>query len=148
MIRLLLEAGVQVNAATSAPAFVSTALHRHARRGKTACVQLLLDAGADTEGRNIHGMTPLHLAVARGNLECVRALLAAGADINARDRHGNTPLMTAFSHRRISVFRELLRAGADTTPRDQGGRSIADDIRRSGKGAGFAEVRKLRNEDL
>lgn len=140
VIRLLLEAGAQVNAATSAPAFVSTALHRHARRGKTACVQLLLDAGADTEGRNIHGMTPLHLAVACGNLECVRALLAAGADINARDRHGNTPLMTAFSHRRIPVFRELLRAGADTTLRDNGGRSIADDIRRSEKGAGFAEV--------
>lgn len=100
LIRQLLAAGAQVNAATSAPSFVSTALHRHARRGKTACAQALLDAGADTEVRNIHGMTPLHLAVARGRMECVRALLAAGADINARDHHGNTPLMTAFSHRR------------------------------------------------
>lgn len=130
VIRLLLSAGAPVNAMTGTPAFVNTALHRHARRGKTACVQALLEAGADTELRNIHGMTPLHLAVARGNMECVRALLAAGADLNAPDRHGNTPLMTAFSHRRLPVFRELLGAGADTTLRDKGGRSITDDIRR------------------
>lgn len=131
LIRLLLAAGAQVNATTDTPAFVSTALHRHARRGKTACVQALLAAGADTEARNIHGMTALHLAVARGNMECVRALLAAGADINARDHHGNTPLMTAFSHRRLPLFRELLHAGANTSARDCGGRSIDDDIRLS-----------------
>ena len=130
VIRLLLSAGAPVNAMTGTPAFVSTALHRHARRGKTACVQALLEAGADTEARNIHGMTPLHLAVARGNMECVRTLLAAGADLNAPDRHGNTPLMTAFSHRRLPVFRELLAAGADTNARDCGGRRLADDIRR------------------
>lgn len=129
LIRLLLAAGAQVNASTDSPAFVNTPLHLHARRGKTACVQVLLEVGADTEQRNIHGMTALHLAVARGNMECVRALLAAGADINAPDRHGNTPLMTAFSHRRLPIFRELLQAGADTSIQDCGGRSIADDIR-------------------
>lgn len=120
-----------MNASTDSPAFVNTPLHLHARRGKTACVQVLLEAGADTEQRNIHGMTALHLAVARGNMECVRALLAAGANINAPDRHGNTPLMTAFSHRRLPIFRELLQAGADTSIQDCGGRSIADDIRRT-----------------
>lgn len=133
LIRLLLAAGAQVNATTDTPAFLNTALHRHARRGKTACVQALLEAGADTEARNIHGMTPLHPAVARGKMECVRALLTAGADINAPDHHGNTPLMTAFSHRRLPIFRELLQAGADTSLRDCGGRSIDDDIRREGE---------------
>lgn len=149
LIRLLLAAGAQVNASSASPAFVSTALHRHARRGKTACVQALVEAGADTEGRNIHGMTALHLAVDRGNLECVRALLAAGADINARDRHGNTPLMTAFSHRRLPIFRELLQAGADTSIRDCGGRSIDDDIRREEeRDSGRVQAFRRRRENL
>lgn len=149
LIRLLLAAGAQVNASSASPAFVSTALHRHARRGKTACVQALLEAGADTEARNIHGMTALHLAIARGKMECVRALLAAGADINARDRHGNTPLMTAFSHRRLPIFRELLRAGADTSIRDCGGRSIDDDIRREEeRDSGRVQAFRRRRENL
>lgn len=146
LIHLLLAAGARVDATADTPAFTSTSLHRHARRGKTACVQALLEARADTEARNIHGMTPLHLAIARGKTECVRALLAAGADINARDYHGNTPLMTAFSHRRLPLFRELLQAGADTAARDCGGRSIADDIRLSARPDAERYQQLLENE--
>lgn len=128
VVALLVEAGADPNAHDPNRSLADTPLTSKAHRGKTACVEALLAAGADIEERDKQGMTPLLLAVAGGHLPCVRALLAAGADINRPDPFGNTPLMTAFSHRRLPVFRELLRAGADVTLRDCGGRSVADDV--------------------
>lgn len=128
VVALLVEAGADPNAHDPNRSLADTPLTSKAHRGKTACVEALLAAGADIEERDKQGMTPLLLAVAGGHLPCVRALLAAGVDINRPDPFGNTPLMTAFSHRRLPVFRELLRAGADVTLRDCGGRSVADDV--------------------
>lgn len=128
VVALLVAAGADPNAHDPNRSLADTPLTSKAHRGKTACVEALLAAGADIEERDKQGMTPLLLAVAGGHLPCVRALLSAGADINSSDPFGNTPLMTAFSHRRLPVFRELLRAGADVTLRDCGGRSVADDV--------------------
>jgi ankyrin repeat protein len=67
-----------------------TALALASMRGKfdvqhTACVSVLLTAGAAVEARDLQGMSPLHLAAKNGRADCARVLLrAGGADLHAR----------------------------------------------------------------
>lgn len=65
------------------PAFGSWAspLYWAAQHGSTACVRLLLEAGAPVDvGRADDGSSPLYTAAFSGHAECARLLLAAGAD--------------------------------------------------------------------
>jgi ankyrin repeat protein len=59
--------------------------------GSAACVQLLLNAGADPDARDDQEATPLMQAQ---NEDTVRALLAVGADVHAVDTRG----YDAFQH--------------------------------------------------
>ena len=45
-------------------------------------VQLILELGADPNGRDVKGMFPLFQAVSGGNDELVKLLVDAGADVN------------------------------------------------------------------
>ena len=80
----------------------------------------LLDAGANTEARNIDGKTPIHLAVQfNGKLAAVQTLLDAGADIEVSDQSGWTPLhMAAIFNEDPAVVRALLDAHANPEARD------------------------------
>jgi ankyrin repeat protein len=60
-------------------------------------VQVLVDAGADVNGRQADGITPLMSAAWNNQLGFVRKLLALGADPNARLESGLTALMLATS---------------------------------------------------
>lgn len=60
-------------------------------------VQLLLDAGANVNGRQGDGITPLMSAAWNNQVEFVRKLLALGADPNTRLESGLTALMLAIS---------------------------------------------------
>ena len=51
-------------------------------RDSSEIVRVLLDAGADPNGRNVRGRTSLHLAK---HSDTVQALLDAGADPNTQD---------------------------------------------------------------
>ena len=75
MTRLLLAAGAEANAANDNG---QTPLHwvHHA-----ACVDLLVDAGADLEVRDGGGRTPICIAVARGRHEAVLRMADRGADL-------------------------------------------------------------------
>ncbi|KAJ3600893.1 hypothetical protein NHX12_031867 [Muraenolepis orangiensis] len=57
IIRLLLNAGIDINRATKA----GTALHEASLYGKTEVVKLLLDAGVDVNIRNTYNQTPLDM---------------------------------------------------------------------------------------
>jgi ankyrin repeat protein len=85
-----------------------TPLHEAARRGRDACVRVLVAAGADV---NAGSRTPLHAAVINGHDACVRMLLSAGADPNVTDNAGITPLHYAIF--RGNAVWELIAAGAD-----------------------------------
>ena len=63
-----------------------------AMMGQTEAAALLLQHGADINGRNRDGNTALHLAVFLGRAETAELLLKSGADVNAKNDDGATPV--------------------------------------------------------
>ena len=63
-----------------------------AMMGQTPAAELLLEHGADINGRNRDDNTALHLAVFLGRAEIVELLLKNGADVNAKNDDGATPV--------------------------------------------------------
>ena len=82
------------------------------RRGDTAAVQVLIEAGADVNAEDNYGQTALIVATALGHTDAVRALIEAGADVNARSKQGATALMVAQGAGQNEVVGILKKAGA------------------------------------
>lgn len=70
----------------------NTPLQIAALEGDVEVVQLLLNAGCDTNSKNIDKDTPLIDAVENGHLEVVRLLLKAGLDPRQKNAKGQEPL--------------------------------------------------------
>jgi ankyrin repeat protein len=84
-------------------------LHRAASSCPAEVLELLLQQGAELNGRDFFGATALMAAAKAGKISSVRVLIAAGADVHARNEDG----MNAISMTRSSEVRqELLKAGA------------------------------------
>ena len=107
MIRLLLEAGANINAQDQNGA---TPLHRAVRTRCLDAVECLLNAGASPTIRNRPGSTPFHLAVqntGRGGsgaesarsaqLEILKAFLKRGVSPSLKDARGKSVLAWAQS---------------------------------------------------
>lgn len=60
--------------------------------------RILIEHGANVNGKAVNDLTALHTAAARGNLEAAKLLLDHGADINAASADGKTPLAYAKEH--------------------------------------------------
>ncbi|KAJ3547289.1 hypothetical protein NM208_g1594 [Fusarium decemcellulare] len=84
MCKLLIDAGVEVNAAAS-EATGRTALQEACERGCLETVRVLLDAGADVNAPfgQERGGTALQLSIISRDLKIIRLLLDHGADVNA-----------------------------------------------------------------
>ena len=82
VVKLLLEYGAFVNQTDKA--HYKTGLHVACEAQSVACVQYLLDAGADPNVQAEEGRTPLHI----GGHECCRVIL--GTIVNL-DGHDNRP---------------------------------------------------------
>ncbi len=80
--------------------------------GKTAMVDLLLDAGAETESGNGVMMTPLMYAAREGKREIVARLLAAGANASHQDVRGWSPLLFAVRSGDPEIVRMMIEGGA------------------------------------
>jgi hypothetical protein len=65
-------------------------LHEASRRGFTAGLRALLDAGVDVNATDEYGQTALLWAAVRGAVDCVDLLLSRGADRALRTRAGKT----------------------------------------------------------
>lgn len=80
------------------PRVGETAIHFAARAGRSALVQVLLDARASAQVTNLHGSTPLHYAAAAGDVESCKLLLASGASPKVKDNVGRTARRWALQH--------------------------------------------------
>lgn len=70
-----------------------------ARENCMACVEVLLDNGADIDLPDPDGVSPLHVAIMNANWDLARQLILAGADVNQWDIFGEAPLFTAVGLR-------------------------------------------------
>jgi ankyrin repeat protein len=109
VVSLLLERGVQVDAAT---ADGRTALMMASAGGSVDSVRLLLDAGADPNRPDASGRTALHwVATSRATWarDVAEALLAHGADPELLDGQGRTPHEVAERDGRDELAEVLAR---------------------------------------
>lgn len=108
MCRYLISAGADVNIKT---VYGYSALEIATQNGLKESVDLLLEAGAQTDGHLAwNKMTALHCAVESGNDSIALRLLLAGARIDLRQNpDGLTPLMVANG---FELTKMLLNAGS------------------------------------
>jgi hypothetical protein len=92
-----------------------TALLYAAAQGYPRIARLLLDAGANPDMGNVHGITPLIYGARYGNIEICRLLLEYGANPDLQDAYGMTALMFATRLGYADVAEMLLKTGASTT---------------------------------
>jgi ankyrin repeat protein len=114
------------------------ALNRAVSKGYLEIVKVLLENGADVNGRVKSGDAPLHYAVENLHPEVIKYLLEKGADVNAQDEFGITPLHQAidveaeyakhlydngdpYSSPTILVSNLLIEAGADVNTKTKKG---------------------------
>jgi len=99
----------------------STTLHEASSQGRTICVKLLFEYGANVNARDKRGETALHKAARWGYLEVVRLLLDHGADTNAKGDNLWTPLHEGAWSGNLQVVELLLKSGADAHALDEEG---------------------------
>lgn len=115
-LRALVEAGADVNDAgtLSMPPLLAV-IDQYDHYGYLDAVSMLLDAGADAEGRAADGDTPLlRMMYVRGGLDLEELLLGHGADPNAFNHDGQRPLSVAVrAPKSLVMIDRLLEHGAD-----------------------------------
>ncbi|CAK9043744.1 unnamed protein product, partial [Durusdinium trenchii] len=89
-----------------------TLLHGAATRGSAKVLQLLLDAAALVDAKDVCGDTALHWAVQFGQIEAARQLLAAGAS-DVENNRGCRPLEFAVEKEDLKAAEALLASKAN-----------------------------------
>ncbi|MFB0551948.1 MAG: ankyrin repeat domain-containing protein [Phycisphaerae bacterium] len=85
--------------------------------------EILIAKGADVNAKNKGGYTLLHLTARSGNKERTELLIANGADVNAENTGGATPLRFAAANGHKKVAELLITKGADVNAKDKKGRT-------------------------
>ena len=100
IVKQFLNAGANVNAKENLTGW--TPLFNATSSGKKEVAALLIDKGAEVNGKIPMGFTALHNAAGDGRYEIVEMLIEKGADVNAKNDSGITPLDMA----EISAWRD------------------------------------------
>jgi ankyrin repeat protein len=112
VIRLLAQAGANVEERRGGDDDGFKPLHVAAEHGRADAITALLDAGARADARSAADITPLMLAAASGKATAVRVLLAKGADPLAESQYGQTPFDYAKGGRIIRILKSAADARA------------------------------------
>ena len=118
-IEQILDAG-RVDVNWGHPDTGNTALHMASANGHTACIDLLLRAGANPDLANARGNTALHWAAENKRAAAVQRLLEeGGADVLRRNGFGKSALTLAFQ-----AGEEDIVAAVRPPCREQHGRAL------------------------
>lgn len=74
-----------------------------AREGCTACIAVLVDAGADLNAPDPDRVSPLNMALINIHFDTAAALIEAGANVNQWDLFGRAPLYNALDLHTLPV---------------------------------------------
>lgn len=106
VVRLLLDGGADPNQAATNAAKVAP-LHAAVAADAPAIAAMLLDAGADVNGRQQMDYTPLMGAAANARLALLDLLLARGADVSLRTTDGKSAADLAREHGHDAIAARL-----------------------------------------
>jgi len=150
IVKLLLAAGADVNAATNMRN--SSPLHYSAdgpntgpvwdAKRQVAAIECLLENKADIHQQDKNGATALHRAVRTRSAAAVKYLLAAGADPTVRNKPGSTAFHLAVQNTgrggsgepaAVTAQREIIKAfvadGVSAKLKDGKGKSVVECVR-------------------
>ncbi|KAH6849839.1 ankyrin repeat-containing domain protein [Chaetomium sp. MPI-CAGE-AT-0009] len=92
---------------------LDAALHQAVERGAKGVVELLLDRGADVNGKDGQLQQPILRAVQRRDEDLVRLLVQRGADVNPPSGSTESALKTAARGGQLQTVKFLIEQGAD-----------------------------------
>jgi ankyrin repeat protein len=108
----------------------ATLLHAASRFGSIRCVELSLDAGAETNlsvsDVETGSQTLLHEAAVIGHVEIAKLSINGGAYLDARDFKKRTPLHMAAAKGRSETAKLLVERGADVLAKNNTGRTASE----------------------
>jgi len=125
----------QVNLELNDPC-AHTALIRAASLGRSACVQALIDRGADVNRKNRLGKVALHYAAESGSYDSVRILLERGADLSILNPDGRSAYDIAEEYGFQSVVKQISRYGNGFLGPVRAFRGRVDELERCPLGCG------------
>ena len=111
IIKILIDAGFNVNFRSGQKASMTTPLHTAASHGDVELVKVLIAGRADVNA-NVWG-SPLSRAAMYNHTEAAKVLIAAGTDLSIIGAFGENPLNEAAQGNHIDVAEILLEAGMD-----------------------------------
>jgi hypothetical protein len=112
-VKLFLTAGMPVETAD--------ALHLAVDMGKANVVKILLEHGADKNGKDSFGQSLAMTAASNHHADILAMLIKAGTDINAPNQYRITPLAVAAEQGHLDLVNMLVAAGAKVNARDTSG---------------------------
>lgn len=95
-------------------------------QGYPTIARMLLDAGANPDIGNVHGITPLMYSAWYGNVDICKILLDHQVSVNAQDVYGMTALIVASRDGHIEIAKLLLDAAADPSIATREGKTAVD----------------------
>lgn len=128
LIRVLVDAGCEVNGKVSARPHTKhthhphdnthhspnaqtnngdTPLHYAAYMGYVKCATLLIEKGAKLEEKGQNDSTSLHFAAREGQMDLVKLLIEKGATVSCRDKDGDTPMQCALINEHLKCAEYL-----------------------------------------